>query len=138
MTVRIRPARNSHECAAVGEIFTQACSKLHWHRLVYSKVNPEEMKRYVTQLARIVRKTYHGIVVLAELEGKIVGYLMAWEVRSDCPDPYDHQSMVSKPIGKHKSLWQKLQSQIDNACDHVQKEVGSFLCKVIRRSVPFP
>lgn len=131
MNIRIRPAKNAQECAAVGEIFIQACSKLDWNRLVYSKVSPEEMKRYVTQLARIVRKTYHGTVILAELEGKIVGYLLAWEMRPDIPDPYDHQSLLAKPAGKHTSHWKNLYSQVNEACDYVQVKLGPILCKTL-------
>lgn len=83
----------------VGEVFNQACSKLDWHGFLYSQVDPGEMKRYVTQLARIIRKTYHGIVILAELEGKIVEYLV--EIMSHCRDPYKHQTLTGRPHGKH-------------------------------------
>jgi hypothetical protein len=129
MNVTIRPAKTPHDCDVVGEIYYQACRTLDWNRLVYSDVAPEDMKRHISQLARIVLKTYHGIVILAELEGKIVGYLIAWEIRPDCPDPYDHQAMVGKPVGKDICMWQNLSSQIDRVWEHVQERSGPFLCK---------
>lgn len=87
------------------------------------------MKRFVTQLASVIRKTYHGIVILAELEGQIVGYLLAWEIMPHCRDPYKHQTLTGKPHGKDIVNWQFLSSQVNNACDQVQEELGALLCE---------
>ncbi|GHJ90093.1 hypothetical protein NliqN6_6495 [Naganishia liquefaciens] len=127
MNILIRPAKTSQECIAVGEIFHQACNKLKWHGLVYSQVDPEDKKRYVTQLARIIRKTHHGVVILAELEGKIVGYLLAWEINANRADPYRHKMLIGKPPGKDASVWQDLSSQVDNVCNQLQEKLGPLL-----------
>ncbi|KAJ9102698.1 hypothetical protein QFC20_004971 [Naganishia adeliensis] len=50
------------------------------------------MRKNISRLANVIRKQYHGIVILAELEDKVVGYLLAWEEGPGSADPYRHKS----------------------------------------------
>lgn len=127
--IKIRPALNPKECAVVGDIYQQACSHLRWHRHVNSDVDPETMKKSISRLANVIRKTYHGIVVLAELNGKIVGYLLAWEEKPGNPDPYRHKSVNPNIPGRRMTIWWSLHNQIDKVCNQVQDNEGPFLCK---------
>lgn len=130
--VKIRPVRDPSECAAVGQIYQQACTQLRWHNHVNADVKPEAMQNYHSCLANFVRKQHHGIVVLAELDGKAVGYLMAWEEKTGNADPYRHKSVKADLPGRHMPIWWSLVQQIDKVCADVQEKEGPFLCECDR------
>lgn len=126
--VKIRPVRDLEECTVVGDIYQQACSQLKWHKHVNVDVKPEVMKKNISRLANVVRKQYHGIVILAELDDKVVGYLMAWEEGPGSADPYRHKSVKSDLPGRRMPIWWSLYQQIDKVFADVQEKNGPFLC----------
>jgi hypothetical protein len=127
--VRIRPVRDLNECSVVGDIYQKACTQLRWHRHVNADVKPEVMKKDHCRLANVIRQQYHGIVVVAELDGKPVGYLMAWEEKPGSADPYRHKSVKADLPGRRMPIWWSLFEQIDKVCADVQEKEGPFLCK---------
>jgi predicted GNAT family acetyltransferase len=129
MDVRIRPAKTAKECDLIGEMHHAACRDLTWTRHVDPKVDPNEAKRFQSSLAAAIRKQYHGIVLVAEKEGKMMGYLTAWQYGKGSLDPYKHKEVYPSMKGRHLPIWWSVHSQVNEVCTKIEAEMGSFLCK---------
>ncbi|KAJ9115820.1 hypothetical protein QFC22_004961 [Naganishia vaughanmartiniae] len=127
MDVRVRPAKTAQECELIGEVHYEACQHLTWFRHVDAEVDPTEAKRFEGSLANAIRKQYHGIVLVAENEGKMVGYLTAWQYGSGSKDPYRHKSVDPCMKRRHLPIWWSVHSQVNEVCRNIQAEVGAFL-----------
>ncbi|KAJ9121307.1 hypothetical protein QFC24_004643 [Naganishia onofrii] len=127
MDVRIRPAKTAKECDLIGEMHHAACRDLTWTRHVDPKVDPNEAKRFQSSLAAAIRKQYHGIVLVAEKEGKMMGYLQAWQYGKGSLDPYKHKEVYPSMKGRHLPIWWSVHSQVNEVCTKIEAEMGSFL-----------
>lgn len=130
MDVRIRPAKTASECDLIGEICYNACRDLTWFRHVDVDVDPNDLKRFESSLASAIRKQYHGIVLVAEKEGQIIGYLSAWQYGKESKDPYKHKNVNPSIRGRHSPIWWSVHSQVNEWCGKTEAEVGNFLCEL--------
>ncbi|KAJ9094727.1 hypothetical protein QFC21_005885 [Naganishia friedmannii] len=127
MDVHIRPAKTAKECDLIGEMHYVTCQNLTWFRHVDAEVDPSAAKRFESSLATAIRKQYHGIVLVAEKEGKMVGYLTAWQYGRGSKDPYRHKSVETSLQGRHLPIWWSVHSQVNESCRKIEAELGTFL-----------
>ncbi|KAJ9121312.1 hypothetical protein QFC24_004648 [Naganishia onofrii] len=82
----------------------------------------------MSTIASNVVSRHHGLVVVARVEERIVGYIVAWEqAKGGTQDPYERPNVKTKLPGRNVLNWQSLCDEIDNVCDRVEAERGPLL-----------
>jgi hypothetical protein len=124
-------ATTFEECSAIGRISYQVNHDLHWYRTINPAVTPADLQKRMSTIASNAMSRHHGLVVVARVEERIVGYILAWEQAKGGPqDPYERPNVKTKLPGRNMLNWQSLCDEIDNVCDRVEAERGPLLCEL--------
>lgn len=84
----------------------------------------------MSAVAANVWRRHHGLAVVARLQERIVGYILAWEqAQGGAVDPYEQSNVKTELPGRNVLKWQSLCEEIDNVCEHVEAERGPLLCE---------
>ncbi|KAJ9108550.1 hypothetical protein QFC19_002266 [Naganishia cerealis] len=135
MNVTIRSATSADDLNAIGETYFQAYYGLSWFQHVNAEVDAADVKNLMSRIAAVLVEQTNGIVLFAELDGQVVGHLMAWEranvqtweLENGFKNPYYNPKVTTNLKGRTFYRWVDQQAGIRQFSEQVEAQHGRFV-----------